>query len=436
MKQLSIQRLSVVCLFFMGVFAFSGDWYVSMEVGKNSNDGSQTAPFKNIEKALKSAQAGDSVHVAIGNYFGLRGKGYLEASVPIRLLGGYSNDFQSRDILKFVTRIQPDNASASKSRKALLTFQKSLPGVEIQVDGIVFDMGLRNSYSDDKGKPEGCETGMLLLPPQFNSHKGDKPTVVEQCLYFPAAASDGDVLIQNCVFLNSAKFAIQGGHKGGTFRVLNNLFLANRMAAIEIFGTGGKKGPKGPTEKSGDVEIGHNTILFTWSRLKDMQDMGYGIRVMTKVGYDIHDNLIGLNVLTGVDHTRFNRDEWIKLNRNIFFLNKQGDMMYSEAGQGQLERVSVVDLGDFPFAEVQGNLGELPAALPLNKAYLQGFLSASYSEVEDLNPNSQANVLREVMGLSKQGQLITKVSMFMNRYPLEDAMRLFGALPHVGAQKP
>ena len=40
------------------------------------------------------------------------------------------------------------------------------------------------------------------------------------------------------------------------------------------------------------------------------------------------------------------------------------------------------------------------------------------------------------MGLNKQGKLKTKVSMYANRYPLEDALKLFGALKNVGVQKP
>ena len=120
------------------------------------------------------------------------------------------------------------------------------------------------------------------------------------------------------------------------------------MAAIEIFGTGGKKGPKGPIEKSGDVEIAGNTILFTWSRLKDFADMGYGIRIMTMLSYNIHDNLIGCNILTGIDHTRGNLNEWVKIDNNIIFMNKQAPLLYVEPGKsaaGMMERVKIEDVG-------------------------------------------------------------------------------------------
>lgn len=432
MRRILASLAMALCLACSATWA--AELYVCEGTGNNTNDGSKEKPLKNLDTAFQKAKAGDTIRVAEGNYFGLRGKGYFEVNEPVEVYGGYAPDFSARDILKHRTLVQPDNESAKKSRKAMLQFKNSKAGQKIVVDGLIFDMGARNSYSDKEGKPEGVETGMLLIPPQKNGD--DAPTVTEPIISFPATAAAGDVLIQNCVFLNGAQFAIQGGHKEGSFKILNNVFVANRMAAIEVFGTGGKKGPKGPTEKDGDVEIAYNTILFTWSRLKDFKDMGYGIRIMTNLEYNIHNNIIGMNVLTGVDDTRFNKPEWIKIDNNLFLLNKQAPMLFTEPGQGQLERVNLSNFGDLGLASATGNTDKPAKALPINKAYLEGFLGARYSEEADFDPNSQANVLREVMGLPKQGKLKTEVSMFGNRYPLEDALKLFGALDGMGAQMP
>jgi len=425
-------KVVLFSLVFLFTFSLMGkDFYVSQKTGSNSNEATKASPLKNIEKALKKAKDGDKIYVAEGNYFGLRGKGYLESKVSVELYGGYSSDFSKRDVLKHLTLIQPTNESSKKGRKALLTFNKTKKGSKIVIDGFIFDMGMKNSYSKTKGKPEGLETGMLLLPPA--KEKGESPTVTEQCVRFKNPASSGDVLIQNNVFLNCAKFAIQGGHKQGDFKILNNVFVSNRMASIEVFGTGGKKGPKGPTEFDGNVEIAYNTILFTWSRLKDFKDMGYGVRVMTKLSYNIHNNIFLGNVLTGVDHTRFNKNEWLKLDNNLFFMNKQADLMFSEPGQGALERVGVKDFGDLEFKSVKGNSGKA-IKLPINEAYLKGFLNARYSEKADYDENSPSNQYRAAMGMNKQGKLKTKVSMYGNRYPLKDALKLFGAIKDKGAQ--
>ena len=56
----------------------SKELYVSRGIGDNGNPGTIAKPFKNLDKALKIASAGDVIKVAQGNYFGLRNKGYLE----------------------------------------------------------------------------------------------------------------------------------------------------------------------------------------------------------------------------------------------------------------------------------------------------------------------------------------------------------------------
>jgi hypothetical protein len=408
------------------------DWYVSIEKGKNKNDGkSPSTPLKNIDKAIKEAAPGDVIAVAEGVYSGTRGCGYIICDKPVKLYGGYAMDFSRRDNVAHPTLFQAENQKSQ--RKAFLHCEKNVGGLVI--DGFVFDMGERNSYDSEEGKPEGVETGMLLLPPKKNRAKGDKATVTEQCLYVQTNPKGGDVTVQNNVFVNGAKFGIQAGHKGGTFIVRNNVFVSNRMAAIEIFGTGGKKAPNPANwEKDGHVEIAYNTILFTWSRLKDFLDMGYGVRVMTKLSYDIHHNIIGGNIMAGVDHSRFNKDEWLKLDNNIFFVNKGGDLEYS-AESNTKELINADEFEDLEFASVNGNRNMIPETLPVDKNYLQGYLSARYSETTDLDRDSPANQWRSILGMNLQGTMSSKVTMFANKYPWKNTLQLFGAVPGCGAQR-
>ena len=46
----------------------------------------------------------------------------------------------------------------------------------------------------------------------------------------------------------------------------------------------------------------------------------------------------------------------------------------------------------------------------------------------------KCNGLRSMLGLPLQGTITTKCDMFCNRYPLEDALKLFGAMDGKGAQ--
>lgn len=403
--------------------------YVSAKNGDNKNPGTKEQPVKNIDKALKMVSDGDTVAVAEGVYSGTFGIGYLESTKAVKLYGSFSSDFTKRDITKFTTLFQPDNAAGGKARKALLSFKGKVDGVV--VDGFVFDMGERNSYSPNEGKPDGVASGMLLLPPQKAGSQN--PTVTEACISIPSAAPAGNVTISNNLFTNCANFGIQAGHRGGKFTVTNNVFVANRMAAVEIYGTCSNKGGPKDLTLCGEAEIANNTVLFTWSRLKDFQDMGYGIRVMTKLDYNIHNNLLGANIMAGVDHSRFNKNEWVKMDNNMFFVNKQADLEYSPASNTSLNLVAN-QFGDLEIASAAGNKNEIPKGLAIDKKYLEGFLGARYSEKQDYNPNSSANVLREVMGMNKQGKLITKVSMFGNKYPWKEALKLFGAVKSEGAQ--
>ncbi|MCJ7525597.1 MAG: hypothetical protein MUP71_10320, partial [Candidatus Aminicenantes bacterium] len=159
----------------------------------------------------------------------------------------------------------------------------------------------------------------------------------------------------------------------------------------------------------------------------------YGVRVMTKCRYHIHHNVIAGSVLAGIDHSRFNKDEWLRITDNIFFANKKADLQYSPASNTKLN-LFVEQFGDLSFDQVKGNKGEIPAKLPVNKNYLDAFLSASYSEQVDFKPDSAANRWREALGLNKQGKITSRVSMFMNRYPWRETLPLFGALKGYGAQ--
>lgn len=403
--------------------------YVSISKGSNKNDGSREAPLKNIDKAISISSPGAEIRVAGGVDVGTLGVGFIESDKAVKIFGSYDESFTTQDIVAHPTLIQPDNESARSTRKALLRFTKDVAGTVI--DHIVFDAGERNAYSAKEGFVEGIEKGRLLSPTE-NPPVG-YPTVDEPMLSFVSATTGGDVSVQNCVFINGASFALQAGHRSGKFTVINNIFVANRMAAIEIYGTCASTGGPNTMALCGEVEIANNTILFSWSRTKDFQDMGYGVRVMTKCKYNIHHNIIGASILAGVDHTRFNKDEWVKIDNNIFFVNKDKDLHFSPASNTRL-RIDAGDFGDLEVASANGNRNEIPKELDVNKAYLEGYLSARYSEKADFDRNSSANQWRSAMGMNMQGTISSNVTMFANKYPWKDALKLFGNVSNYGAQ--
>lgn len=404
--------------------------YVSRQTGNNKNDGSKSAPLKNLDKAIQIAEPGGKIYIAGGIETGTLNVGFLESDKPVQIFGSWDEDFATQDIVAHPTVIQPDNESARSTRKALMKFTRDVKGTII--DHLVFDGGERNAYHVKDGIVKGIDGGRLMSDTEKPSV--GYSTVYEPLLQFVSATTGGDVTIQNCVFVNGASFALQAGHRSGKFTVRNNVFVGNRMAAIEIFGTCASTGGPNTLSLCGEVEIAYNTILFSWSRTKDFLDMGYGIRVMTKCAYNIHNNIIGASILAGVDHTRFNKNEWVKVDNNIFFVNKDKDLHFSPASNTRL-RIDASDFGDLDIASANGNKNEIPGELLVNKAYLEGYLSARYSEKTDLDRNSPANQWRSILGMNLQGTMTSTVSMFCNKYPWKEALNLFGNVSGCGAQK-
>ena len=426
--------LFAVTAIFSALTLNAAELYVSKDTGKNSNAGTKDAPFKNLQKALDVAAAGDKIHVAAGNYFGLMDKGYLEMKKPVEIYGGYTADFSSRSPLKNRTLVMPPSSSnGTANAKGLLNIELSgEKNANLVIDGIIFDKGDSNAYHATEGKPKGVDTGMLQHPPAAGANGviGSKNPILR------GSVGGGKMLIQTCVFNNGAFYGIQMGFGKGDVKLLNNVFTSNAVAAVEISGL--HNAPNGI-----QLEFAYNTVLYSWARTKDNTDMGYGFRNMTMVDTNIHHNLIGLSSFSGIDRTRIDSNKTneaarkIKIDNNVFFLNKQSDLVLPSGG-GMLLRVFVDKMEDAEgVTSVTGNT-ELKdhAALKavLNAPYLEGFLSATYKEKTDYDPNSPANNFRRALGMNQVGTIQTSVSMYGNRYPLEDALKLFGALKSVGAQ--
>ena len=150
------------------------------------------------------------------------------------------------------------------------------------------------------------------------------------------------------------------------------------MAACEI-----TKG--GLANEKAEVHFSYNTVLFMWSRLKDMADMGYGYRYMTGLDSYVTNNIIGLSTFAGLDRARVDSDRNKEAQRittaenNIFFLNKQADLTIP--GGGMYMRIWADDFDDVEqLAEVSGNKTLSDPQIfkgKINEAYLTGILAAS-----------------------------------------------------------
>ena len=438
-----VKKVFLMLIALTAVTALSAkDIFVSFSSGKNKNPGTKAAPYKNLWKALAVAKNNDVIHIAEGIYPGKMKCGWFKIEKPVSLIGGYSADFTQRDPLKFKTMFQPRNEHNDKKGGALgiihIELEKSPmrapKGFHMLIDGIILDDGFASSYHATKGKPAGFDTGMWLEGPAMNRAADKFPSANRYSIYSATASrGEGNLTIQNCTFVNGSNYALNINWFKGKVAILNNVFCNNRMISVNVTCSNGR-------EKL-DWECAYNTILFTWSRLNDLADMGFAIRNNTNCNANIRNNIIGLNVLTGFDNTKGNpKQKKTKLDNNIFFLNRESDVQMTVSPSIAKVRVDgFEDLeGTDGIESIEGNIDlKDPGAFKgrINAQYLNAFLSMKYTEKTKLDPG-KCNALRSVFGLPLQGTIKTKCEMYANRYPWAEALNLFGAVKGYGAQMP
>jgi hypothetical protein len=432
-----LATIAVILAANTGVYA---QLYVSSQTGNNSNDGSKASPFKNIQKAIDAASNGATIYVAAGNYYGTLNKGNINVTKPVKIIGGYSTDFSERDVLKNLTMVQPSpESNGTQDGQGTLQIQVKTPNTEVVIDGLIFDRGNTIAYNPrGEGKPEGVETPMMqpIGTAGIGDAKLNNPSVsTTQTAQIYLDNPRCNLTIANCAFINAPNYGIRGMFGGAKAVITNCIFINNRMAASEI-----TKG--GIDAELTEVHFTYNTVLFMWARLRDMADMGYGYRYMTRINSYVTHNIIGLSIFSGLDHTRVDSDRSRDAKRistaehNIFFLNKQGDLTIP--GGGMFQRIRAENFDDVEqLTEVNGNKTITDPAIfkgIINEPYLAWFLTATYSEQTDFNPNSPANTFRSAMGMNMVGTMQSSATMYANRYPWQEALKFFGAMQGYGAQ--
>lgn len=446
-------------------FSAQAQIYVSKNTGSNRNDGSKTAPLKNLQKAFDMATDGQTIYVAEGVYMGNLDNGTIDMKDKgLKVYGSYDTNFTKQDIVNTPTLIQPGLECKGKRNATNYAFgitaNNPVEG-EVVIDGLVFNHGNHATYLTDamqerKGKrPEGIEGNCLAPPSRPYSGVGgpnlDTPTqasdIYELRIY---SNSNGHfksgITIQNCIFANADFFAIQGQIKGDLL-VKNNVFCNVAYAACAV--TGGFPSTQYGQPATGPrarIEFCYNTVLFVWARdVTPDSDMGWGYRYMNGADHIVHHNILGCCASgaldrTFVEHNKADKErQQATCDDNIFFCNRKADLCLPASGT--LLPVWAPELEDVEqlTGKVAGNktLDDASAFKgAIDEAYMKAYLSANYSESTSYNPNSAANVLRSAFGMNQTGTMTIKVNFFGNRYPIAKVPNLFGAIKGYGAQKP
>lgn len=420
--------------------------YVSVKRGSNRKDGSISTPLKDLQKAIDVAPEGAIIRVAEGNYLGSLDQGWVKVDKYVSIVGGYSDDFSQRDPLTFRTTIRPGVEQIMTSgNQGLMDIRVvgKRDGV-VLIDGIVFDRGQINRYvaplydNPVAAAPEGTETGRIVVVGESPTAPMLQPVGMTSAFQLISGEAEGNITIRNSLFLNGYHFGIQMAIKGGHLDVYNNVFVANRMAASEVRGGLGQ-----PNTSS--IAFHNNTVLFTWSRTKSMEDMGFGFRYMTGIDADVYNNIFGTSNYGALDRSYVDSDKSKEAKRvtsawnNLFFGNRNGDLVLPSGGGGwtYVLAKNFEDVDQLTQYENNREMNEAEVnaiSQKIDTAYLKGFIGITGSQTSSFNPNSSINQFRSALGMNMQGTETVRTSMYGNRYPYEKAFELFGAIDGYGAQ--
>ena len=162
--------------------------------GNDTNDGSTSAPLKNIQTALNQAVSGDTIKVATGSY-----SQYLNTLTDVVLRGGYDSTFWegNRHIFKNKTVLNGVSTIVLNDTKAST------------IDGFVFNGG--SSVTDAVVK---VYNGSVLIRNVFQNLTATASNNIE--------VYGGATVVNNTVYNGSAAIEINSGT--GTPVIRNNIF--------------------------------------------------------------------------------------------------------------------------------------------------------------------------------------------------------------------
>lgn len=389
------------------------DIYVKQgAAGKGS---SPADPLDEIWKALEKAARGDVIHVAKGTYNGKGGAGHFIVKVPnLSLVGGYSEDFASRDPFKNLTileRARDFKGDWTGLPEAIVAGDQHEDHSGFTLDGFVLNGESRNSYADD------------VIALKAPSYRG-------MCVQTNSA----DTRIRDCILLNPLGDGIYCTWQGKGNEIVNNFIVNTFYAAIETRSA----------QPDSVILIKNNTIAYGWS----YPTMGGAIGVFVgRLGTTIIDSNVFAFLQTegeedgiGVKNT-FGNDSTV-MKDNVFFSCVGGFYKYMDANKASLlvwkakdfDDLNDEDLaGDFMLAESGGNREADPGLKP-DKTFAAKFADFVASQPGKLNMDAM-NEWRRSLGLPLQADPGSARKNYGFAYPLQAVLPgLVSSLPGVGAR--
>ena len=352
--------MAVCCVQSIPASANAREWFV--REASEGGDGSMAKPLGDPWQALEKCEAGDTIHVTGGKYFGKLNAGVWEIPFDnVQLVGGYDKEFKSRDPWIHRTELLWDPASKNRVLHPRLSGNTAKNCV---IDGIVIDMKDFIRYTDDR-----------------KTSRVDMPNPGENAIDFAQA-----VTVRNCVIVNPDGYAIKAP-PGSVIE--NNLIFNGMIFAISIYTNTGDFAKAVATVKD-------NTILYTW-----------GFKQPGKGAYDgacVHINgpaNVTNNILAGSDSNsiyQVYKAEKVSITKNVFFQNLFANIKaYYEGKDILFDDKNMGDMEDLGYKTCDGN-EVLDPGLALDRAWLDLY-SQRTAYIPGKVTMDDMNKLRQIAGL-------------------------------------
>ncbi|MFO0983732.1 MAG: right-handed parallel beta-helix repeat-containing protein [Planctomycetota bacterium] len=333
------------------------DWFIV--AGSAGGDGSRGKPFKDPWQALEKCEAGDSIHVAEGEYYGKLKIGMWKIDTTcVSLIGGYDKEFKERNPWTHPTLLfcPPDFKGRMRGG---YTVQGEGDHTGAVVDGFVFDKRTNNNYKVngdiDRDRSDATEHIWLFSP---------------------------GCVIRNCVFLNG---------NGGALRVCNGQTIENNIFINHMDRT--IKMTKGHT--SAPSTIKNNTLMFSWE-LKFGQGRGRGgnlLRLESDVRAIVDNNIFEFADNDAIQ-LALNPSE-VVLTNNVFSHNLWSAAQDMGANV-VVDASNFKQLADLGFKKCEGN-EILSAGVPVDEKFFSVYLNRT-AYVPGKVTMDEWNQIREMLG--------------------------------------
>ena len=422
---LILSLILVLLILLFAVPAWSTDYYVSANRGRGKS-ATVEKPAKDLGNIISKLKPGDVIHIAGGVYLGRGKNGSDVITVPVSVIGGYSDDFSKRDPWgEHKTILSGDNMSKNWVSTPRLMIdltkyrEKEMPA--IIVDGVIVDHAGRNRYKTDK---------QLNIVRKANPKTGTMPTPdmsglivrVSKTGNFDAGAM-WDITVQNCIVMNTAP--TQGalsvsGYKGSKIKIRNNVVINNTgtgiMVSTNYMSRDGENMP--------DFLIENNTVLFTWKYDAMAQSFsGNSIQFASDTVSTVKNNVFGFADIYGINNAS---RASVLLMDNIIVGNVVSDYLEFDT---KIDLEYIEDEAEYLHEDSEGNISQ-EIKVPVSSDWAKNYASRVMIDRNALEADIQAqetnlNAIRSMLGLPLQAGTVDSPEspVWLNRLSIDDAVK-------------